>query len=144
MRKIHLLFIAALMTAFNISCTKSSTDPPDPPSADKYTVKYQVNLTGEYTDFKLVYYETGSVKKEITSITSPWEKSFDNFVVGDSVVMYFSFMSVVDHPTSFVYSTKLYINDVLSDIITADSIVDAHPPTSIKIESLPALYKIAE
>ena len=143
MKKIYLLMIALIMVATTISCKKSTTDPPDPPVADKYSVTYKLDMTGDYTDFKLVYYETGSVKKEVTSVTFPWEESFDNYVVGDSIVMNFSYMTVLGKPTSYSYSADPLLNGVTMGVGGAGSATNVNPVPIKKISESVISYKIA-
>jgi len=135
--------IVLIVAVTTISCKKSSTDPSSPPVADKYSVTYKLDMTGDYTDFKLVYYETGSVTKEVTSVTFPWEKSFDNFVLGDSVVMNFSFMTVLEKPTTFIYSTEVFLDGISIDGVGPDTTTGFNPPTVEKKYVPVYSYKIA-
>lgn len=145
MRNITSILLAILMTTIAFSCSKNSDDPVDPPVDDKYSVNYKLELTGEYTDFKLVYFEAGSVKKEITSIVSPWEKTFDNFAVGDSAVMYFSYTTVVDQPTSYQTSADVFKNGNSIAGQGVDLTVTGFNPPSSQTNIVPVIsYKFSE
>lgn len=135
------IFVAAIV----FSCNKKSDDTVNPPVADKYSVSYKLELSGQYTDFKLVYFEAGSVKKEITSITSPWEKTFDNFAVGDSVMMSFTYNTVVDQPTSYHSSADVFKNGNSIAGQGVDLTVDGFNPPSSQTNVVPVIsYKFSE
>lgn len=84
MKKQKLFLLGILFAIVAISCSKKETVDP-PVVMTTYSVDYKLELTGDYTDLIVTYYETGSVKKVLTSIVSPWEIKLDNFVKGDSV-----------------------------------------------------------
>lgn len=145
MRNITFFLMAILVATIASSCSKNSDDPVDPPVDVKYSVNYKLELTGEYSDFKLVYFEAGSVKKEITSITSPWEKTFDNFAVGDSAVMYFSYKTVVDQPTSYNTSADVFKNGNAISGEGGDLTVTGFNPPSSQTTIIPVIsYKFSE
>lgn len=92
---------AIVLTFVLVGCSKKddTETPPDEPVT--YTVSYVVELSGDYTDLLITYFDPGNVKKELTSFTSPLTLNFNNFATGDSVYVNMHFKSVVDKDYSY-------------------------------------------
>ncbi|MCX6265782.1 MAG: hypothetical protein NTW16_00280 [Bacteroidetes bacterium] len=73
-----------------------------------YTVNYQFQVSGGYTDLKIEYYEHGLIKKELTNPSLPWQTSLSNFVLGDSLKLDISFLTV--NGTAYNYSGGFTVN----------------------------------
>ncbi|MBE0647392.1 MAG: hypothetical protein IH596_06390 [Bacteroidales bacterium] len=87
------------------NCKKK--EEPQPDQVVKYTVSYSLQLTGDFKDLKIEYFETAMAKKEITSPAVPWQASFTNFVPGDSVAMRVTFV-VPAGPFTYDWTWNIY------------------------------------
>lgn len=106
MKKHLIAFLAFVLVTAVVGCKDDSEDP-EPQPQEKYSVDYKLTMTGEYDDLQVTYYETGSQVKVINSITSPWEKSYDNFVAGDSVVFKLYFKTKPNKEVSYDFTVDI-------------------------------------
>ena len=92
MRKfLSMLLLGGLILVIASQCNKKEDPAPNPPPTN-YTVDYKFQISGDYSDLKIEYFETGSVKKEVPNPSSPWEETLTNFVSGDSVYFHVTFL----------------------------------------------------
>ena len=106
MKQNLILILVTFSLLFTLSCKKDEALPiPNP--QDSYSVDYQLEINGSYNDFQLSWFEPGSVLKQATSISSPWELSRENFREGDSVALRLRFNTVPMEAIGYQYSVTV-------------------------------------
>lgn len=104
------IIVALIALIFATSCKKDDKDPiPEP--QEKYSVNYKLTMGGAYENLVLKYFEPGSALQQETSISSPWEKAYDNFQKGDSVAFRLNFKTLPSEAVSYQYSVTVNQGD---------------------------------
>ncbi len=137
--KYQITLIAALLLILGFQACKDDSDDPQPQPSEKYTVSYQLEMSGEYDSLKLSYYEPSSVEKMVNNPGASWGKNFDNFAAGDSVVLTFDFRCRPYKEVTYVYNVDISNPDytknqnVTQTITAADSAMPIHVEWRFKI-----------
>jgi len=109
MKTRNLFLFSFILIFFTLGCKKTTTEDPAPVAAT-YSVDYKLVLPTSYDGLQVTYYESGLVKKTITSVISPWEMKLENFVAGDSAYFEVKFnclpASVVSYEVSMAVTSS--------------------------------------
>lgn len=98
--------VVLIVLIFAAACKKDDKDPiPEP--QENYSVNYKLTMGGSYENLVLKYFEPGTALQQATSISSPWEKAYDNFQKGDSVAFRLSFKTLPSEAVSYQYSVTV-------------------------------------
>jgi len=116
-KKIPILLLGGLLLLVIAQCKKK--EDPQPNNPDKYTVDYKFQITGNYTDLKIYYFETAMSWKEVSAPVVPWEMSFTNFVPGDSVAMRITF-NVPAGPFTYDWTWNITAKNGSTDLAYSD------------------------